>query len=179
MALLQYITLAVLLVAAFTDLRNGLIYNWLTLPAIMIGICLAAWQGGLAGFGNSLLGILVGGGALLPLFASGAMGAGDVKLMAAVGALQGPVFAGETLIMAILIGGAAGIGLLVLQGKLVTFLKWYVQSMASFFKAVFYRGINLALPKSPGFGSAPFALSILLGAVSAYFYDVFYYFRIW
>jgi prepilin peptidase CpaA len=179
MALQHYISLIVLIIAAATDIRKGLIYNWLTFPAILVGLFLALWQGGLSGLGLSFLGILVGGGVLTLLFVSGAMGAGDVKLMAALGALMGPTFVGETLIMAIIIGGIAGVCDIALQGKLLSFFRWFGKSLVSFIKPIFVKGMVRNMPKSPGFGGAPFAVCILFGAIAAHYYDVLYYLRVW
>lgn len=81
---------AVVLIALVTDLLERKIHNALTIPAFTAGIVFHAlfhsasspWWDGLAG----------GFGLLLPffaLFAFGVMGSGDVKLLAAVGALGG------------------------------------------------------------------------------------------
>lgn len=89
----------VLIVAAYTDLRYGKIYNWLTLPAVALGVIGHTLAGGLAGgpgtwsplgLAGSLLGLAVG---FLPLLViwqtTRGINGGDVKLMAAVGALTG------------------------------------------------------------------------------------------
>ena len=95
---------AVLAVAAITDLRSRRIPNWLTLPAIPVGVTAQAIFGdgiwaGLAGFGAALAAFFV-------LFAVGAMGAGDVKLFAAVGAFVG---IRHLLVVFVMIGLAGGI----------------------------------------------------------------------
>src|SRR6478609_2330404 len=77
----------VVLVAAFTDLRWRRIPNWLTLPALPIGIAAQTVYGD--GFWQGLLGALGGFAALLVLFLVGAGGAGDVKLFTVVGSFVG------------------------------------------------------------------------------------------
>lgn len=97
-------TLVVLLVACFTDLRSRRIPNWLVLPYLPAGIAVSAWQGGWHGVGMSLMGVLVGLLGYGVFYLMGGMGAGDVKLVAAVGAWIGPM----QLLMALLVASLAG-----------------------------------------------------------------------
>ena len=60
--------------------------NWITFPLILGGWAYSTACFGWAGLGWSLLGTVVGLGLLLPAYAIGGMGAGDVKLLAGVGA---------------------------------------------------------------------------------------------
>jgi prepilin peptidase CpaA len=83
------VLVAVLVVAAVTDVRSGRIYNRLVYPAIALGLAFGAAGGGLAGLKDHALGAGIGFGVLLVCYALGGMGGGDVKLMAAVGALGG------------------------------------------------------------------------------------------
>lgn len=82
--------MGLLATAIMTDLRSSRIPNWLTIPAMVFGLAGHAWQHGLQGLLFSLFGLLVGLGLFLCLHLLGSVGAGDVKLMAAVGALVGP-----------------------------------------------------------------------------------------
>lgn len=77
---------AVLVVAAVIDGRKLKVPNWLTFPFVMAGWGYSALWFGWAGLGWSLLGTGVGLLLLLPAYAVGGMGAGDVKLLAGVGA---------------------------------------------------------------------------------------------
>ncbi len=158
--------------AVATDIRKGLIYNWLTVPAIFAGLLLAVWQSGWAGLGLSLLGMLIGGGGLFLPFYWRMMGGGDVKLMAAVGALMGPCFVGETLLASILVGGVMGFGLMIVRGKLKPTLVWYAGCLKAFWCSAFYKGLSLILPRSPEVGTAPFGINIFIGALCAEFFDV-------
>lgn len=87
--------LIALTVAAVIDARTRRIPNWLTFSLLAAGLCRAMVFGRSGGVGHSLLGILVGGGIPLILFLISAVGGGDVKLLAGVGAWlgAGPVFA--------------------------------------------------------------------------------------
>jgi prepilin peptidase CpaA len=82
--------LAVLLVAAFIDIRYRRIPNWLTFGLIAGGLVRAFCLGGIGGAGHSLLGLLTGGSLAVLLFAISALGGGDVKLLAGIGAWVGP-----------------------------------------------------------------------------------------
>src|SRR5688572_10791814 len=77
-----------LVVAAWIDGTKLKVPNWITFPMIIAGWLysgLAAWWSGdniLAGIGWSLAGTATGLALLLPAYAIGGMGAGDVKLLA-------------------------------------------------------------------------------------------------
>ena len=71
------------------DVRERRIPNWLTAPAIVVGLALHGIWGGWRGLGDSALSGLFAGGIFLAFYLAGGMGAGDVKLMAAVGCIAG------------------------------------------------------------------------------------------
>ena len=96
----EAILLTLVLGAAVYDVRYRRIPNWLTVSGLLIGLALntflSGWPGqgtflheGWPGLRFSLLGFAVGFGFYLVLYRLRAMGAGDVKLMAAVGAMVG------------------------------------------------------------------------------------------
>jgi len=75
-----------LVVAAVIDGWKLKVPNWLTFPMVLSGWIYSAVFFGWDGLGWSLTGTAVGLGLLLPAYAIGGMGAGDVKLLAGVGA---------------------------------------------------------------------------------------------
>jgi prepilin peptidase CpaA len=77
------------LVAAATDVWKFKVYNLLTLPLLASGLCYWAYVNGLPGLVGSALGVLFGFGIMFMLYVLGGIGAGDVKLMAAIGAWLG------------------------------------------------------------------------------------------
>jgi prepilin peptidase CpaA len=76
-------------IGAVIDLRERRIPNFLTLPAMAVGCMLHFALGSWRGLGDSALAGIIAGGLFLVFFLAGGMGAGDVKLMAAVGCIVG------------------------------------------------------------------------------------------
>ena len=106
---------ALLVTAMWTDLRASRIPNWLTFSAMSFALVVHAWVGGLQGAIFGLTGLGSGLGLFLILYVSGSIGAGDVKLMAAVGALVGPSGAFLSGLLAIMVGGAYALGAMCYQ----------------------------------------------------------------
>jgi prepilin peptidase CpaA len=96
----------VLAIGVITDLGWSRIPNWLTFPAMVAGITAHSWSNGVEGAVFAVVGLTVGLGVFLVLYLMGSMGAGDVKLLAAVGTLVGPYGALVSGIFAMVIGGA-------------------------------------------------------------------------
>lgn len=75
------------------DLLANRIPNWLCAALLWAGLGLHLTFGGWTGFGQGMLGVLTGFAVLFPLYVLRATGAGDVKLLAALGAGLGPYWA--------------------------------------------------------------------------------------
>lgn len=86
-----FITVSVTSLAALVfDIKFGRIPNWITLPVMTAGITYHYCSTGFQGLGLSVAGLLIGFSIFFVFYALGGMGAGDIKLMAALGALLGP-----------------------------------------------------------------------------------------
>jgi prepilin peptidase CpaA len=110
--------LLVTAISAVTDARTGRIPNVLTLPVLLVALVAHGLGGGAAGGIVSLLGVLV---CVLPpllAFRLGGMGGGDVKLLAAIGALVGPGRGLEVQCLAYVVTTAAAIVVLGRRGRL-------------------------------------------------------------
>ena len=105
--------------AAATDLWKFKVYNLLTLPMLAGGLAASAALGGWAGLGASLLGAGFGFAILLVFFALGGVGAGDVKLLTAVGAWLGPYLTVQVFIASALAAGAYAATLVLIRGGLL------------------------------------------------------------
>jgi prepilin peptidase CpaA len=86
----EWVAIGIVLVACVTDLRSKRIPNVLTLPGALAGVLYHALWGGMSA-GSALAGLAVGLFLFLPLYLLRGMGAGDVKLLAALGAWLGVV----------------------------------------------------------------------------------------
>jgi prepilin peptidase CpaA len=112
--------LAAFIFSAFiSDARRSLIPNALTVSAAAVGIVYHLAFDGWAGLLDSTIGLTVGFVMLLILYMFGALGAGDVKLFAALGAMMGAVFVCQSMMYSLIYAGLIGILLLTVRGKLM------------------------------------------------------------
>ena len=99
------LTLALTLYAGWIDWRTHRIPNWLTVPSLFLGVALHSWSTGWRGALLSLEGAGLALIVLLPLVLMRALGAGDWKLMGAVGAFLGPWMFLFVLLVSVLVSG--------------------------------------------------------------------------
>lgn len=102
---------AALVVAAAIDGWKLKVPNWLTFPFIISGWIYSGAAFSWEGLGYSLLGTVAGLAMLLPLYAIGGMGAGDVKLLAGVGAWIGTEDTAYSFGLSAIIGGIIAVGM--------------------------------------------------------------------
>lgn len=107
-----------LIVAAVTDVREGRIPNWLTFSLAGFGIGVHSWMYGFDGFLFSLEGLAIGLACLMFFYVKGGMGAGDVKLLGAIGTILGPGQVVFAFAFAAMLGGLYSLALLFNQGGL-------------------------------------------------------------
>lgn len=159
--------LVLLFLAAVSDLRTRKIPNWLTLLLIISGLGHSASSMNGLGIGMSLAGLFAA--AFLPflLYAIGAMGAGDVKLMAGVGAWLGP-FAGVTVyLLATLVGMIVAVGQAAFEGRLPALFR---NSALIAINVLYVRQMGLAHTSSTAHSvktvgrPLPFAVPVLISA---------------
>ena len=161
-ALRDAVALVLLGICFYTDAVQQRIYNVVTLPAIALGLLLNLALAGVTGAKMSGLGAAVGFGALFLLFMLGAMGGGDVKLMAAVGAIKSYPFVVSSLVYSFLVGGFIGIAVLIWKQKfwrtMHGLLRWCL-------------GKVLPFPSKPldpkKMERVPFGIAIVLGTIWA------------
>jgi prepilin peptidase CpaA len=101
----------VVLVASGYDLRYRRIPNWLVLAGAVAGFLNGGVAYGWHGLEGSLLGFLTGFCLYLPLYVVRARGAGDVKLLAAMGAIVGVGTCFQIAVYSAIIGGLFAIAL--------------------------------------------------------------------
>jgi prepilin peptidase CpaA len=110
------------LAATVIDVRTRRIPNLLTATMAGVGVTLAA--GGFSGLSlpASLLGLVVGFALMMPGHLLGATGAGDVKLMAAIGAIIGPALVISAFLFSAVAGGVLAVAVAVRRRRLTVTL---------------------------------------------------------
>lgn len=156
-------TVIVLGVATFTDLRSRRIPNWLVFPffgcGVVVSTWLHGWQGAEQSFMGAGLGLLIYGF----LFWMGGMGAGDVKLCAAIGAWIGPYQLFLALVMTGLAGGVMALAVAAWGG----FLKeLFMHTGDLVFSA---KGRGEAVLSNPVRRKMPYAPAIAIGTLISFF----------
>lgn len=158
------VVLAVALTASAFDVRTRRIPNWLTFGATAVGLAYGLSSSGLSGLGLSMAGWLTGAALFIPFFVLGGMGAGDVKLLAALAAWLGP---SESIWLAIFAAMAGGV-----LGVCVALARGYIRTASSNLFLMLMHWRTNGLTPVPGItlrdSAAPrlaYAIPITIGAV--------------
>lgn len=107
----------VLVVAAVIDGWKLKVPNWITFPLIITGWVYSTIAFGWSGLGWSLAGTAVGLALLWPLYEIGGMGAGDVKLLAGVGAWVHVIHTFHAFWVTVIVGGILAVVMVVATGS--------------------------------------------------------------
>jgi prepilin peptidase CpaA len=162
------ILLALLATAAYTDVRSYRIPNWLTGFGIVAGLLLSMWNVKdplhelLFAFGGVAVGLLV----LMPLYLVRMLGAGDVKLMAMVGAFLGLPGTLHAMVFVLVTGGLVAIAFALgrrVGRQVFENLKQITTSMAL---AAMTGARTNGLAGFQSAGRIPYGVSICLGTVA-------------
>ncbi len=117
---LEHIRIAAVLVVAMVavafDVRTRRIPNLLTFGGAILALLVAMVSGGLVATMTAVFAWVLGVALFLPFFALGGMGAGDVKLLAALAAWLGPVDAVYMAIFTAMAGGVIGLAVTLARG---------------------------------------------------------------
>lgn len=110
--------IAFVIAAGGVDLLHNRVPNLLALLGVVVGFAVAFVVAGLSGVMPAFGGMALGMALLLPFYAIGAMGAGDVKLMGAVGVFLGPAGVLSAAVLSFLAGGVLAVGVALHRGSL-------------------------------------------------------------
>jgi len=165
-----FVLFAVLAAAVATDVRHHRIPNLLLWPTLSFALLLHVIGGGVDGLITATGGLTLGLAMLLPLYAIGAMGGGDVKLLGVVGSFLGPwgvVVAGLATMMA---GAVFGITIIVWQ-LVWPVLEGHVAQFLISPKTEAHTGSALLpLARRNPITKIPYASAIAAGTVAALWY---------
>lgn len=160
---------AVLIVAAVIDGACRRVPNWLTFPFAAAGLIAATSYAGTAGLVSAITGLGLGLLLLLPLYAIGGMGAGDVKLLAALGAWTGPLTLFWSFAVGVVIGGIMAVAMILWSRRWVHHLAT-ARTIAHEVIAIHdpVRLSELAAERKPSMLLLPYGIPLTIGAI-AYF----------
>jgi len=162
------LTLALTILAALLDWRSRRIPNWLTVPGLLSGVVvhalIAGWPGALFALKGAGLALIL----LLPLVALRALGAGDWKLMGAVGA-----FVGWQMFLFVLLGSIFASGIMAIvqvyrTGRVMETLKNMVTLVRGFFTFGLKKNPQISLD-NPRLLKLPFGVAVAAATLVCFY----------
>jgi prepilin peptidase CpaA len=163
------VLMGLLVIATVSDIKTGRIPNWLVFGGAFDGLAYNALfplYPRDIGILFALGGLAVGLGALLPLYLFRVMGAGDVKLMAMVGAFLGASATFAACLATLIAGGVLAITLALWSGRLAR-LGRNVAMMCRGTMLTFATGVGgLTVHDGPSAGKMPYAIAIAAGTTA-------------
>jgi prepilin peptidase CpaA len=153
------------LIAAVYDIRFRRIPNWLVLAGLVAGFAWNVYSAGWSGLSTAVEGLGTGFILYFPLYLLRARGAGDVKLLAAVGAITGPGNCLWIFLLTAVLGGVIALVLVLFHGRARrTFFNvgWIVQDLLHF-RAPYRSSDELDVTTTKGM-RLPHGLMIAVGA---------------
>jgi prepilin peptidase CpaA len=156
--------LAIAVAGAVNDVRTGRIPNRLTYGGTLAALAVRYVVSGWPGLKDGLLGLLVAGGIFYFLFLVQAMGGGDMKLIAAVGAWAGTTQAMIILIVSALAGGILAVSYIVCRRQ----VRQTIVNSATLILHHVTSGIQphpVLNVREPSTMRVPFALAIAMGTL--------------
>ena len=151
------------LAAGWTDWRFRRIPNWITLPALLLGIGINTVAGGWPGARNSLLGAGLGFVLLLPFALARGLGMGDLKLVVALGAILGPQHLIVVLFATILLNGFIAVAMMVQKKRVRQTLRNLGHMLAAFL-SLHLPGPDLTID-NPELVKVPFGVACALAVI--------------
>lgn len=162
------VLLAVLaIIAAVFDVRSRRIPNWLVLAGLASGIAWNTFEQGLPGLARAGEGLCAGFVLYLPFYLLRARGAGDVKLLAAIGAITGPGNCFWIFLLTAILGGVIALVFVMFRGRLsktILNAAWIVRDLAHW-RAPYKRSDELDVRTDKAM-RLPHAASILAGVIA-------------
>jgi prepilin peptidase CpaA len=165
----------VLIVAAYIDGKDLRVPNWITFPMVLAGLVFNTWIGSWGnldgGFVGGFVGMIVGLACLMPLYAVGGMGAGDVKLMAGIGAWLGAWVTFYAFCVSTVVGAVMAICMVMYKNR---FKKHYANFLMILMEWMTIKDPNelskLAAERKPTMMLLPYGIPICIGSIGYFAY---------
>lgn len=161
-----WVVSCVLIVAAVIDGIQLKVPNWITFPFIITGWVVSGVTLGWPGLGLSLLGTVIGLALLLPAYSVGGMGAGDVKLLAGVGAWMHGSHTFYAFAFSAVVGAVLAVGMVLFRG---VFQKHALQFVAIAQEIMTVRDPNklseIAAKRKSSMMLLPYGIPIAIGSI--------------
>ena len=127
----DYLLILLLIICVLTDIKSRRVYNKVLLPFLIVSLAAGFITGGWTLLLESVKGFILGLVILIIPFSKGGIGAGDVKLLAVIGGIKGPVFVIYVFLAGALAGGLLALGFLAASGQLLATLARLLQTFLS------------------------------------------------
>lgn len=162
----------VLIVAAYIDGKELRVPNWITFPMVLTGLVYSLCVGGFGGLGAGLLGMAVGLLCLLPLYAVGGMGAGDVKLMAGVGAWLGWKTTFFAFAVSAIVGAVMAVVMVAFSGRMRQHYANFLMILTEWTHIRNPKELSrIAAERKPTMMLLPYGIPICVGSIGYFFYQ--------
>ncbi|MBM7572612.1 A24 family peptidase [Aquibacillus albus] len=162
--LINILLFIILLTCVITDLKSRKIYNHVIFPSLVLALLFHFFTGGFSGLGHSLLGLLTGFAILLIPYLMGGMGAGDVKLLAVIGAIKGVSFVLAAAVYMAIIGAAIGLAIMLFRRGAFQRMRVLVYSLCGM-----KYGVKIFPSQESLQATYPYGVAIAGGTMMAFF----------
>jgi prepilin peptidase CpaA len=169
---IKYVVIMVSLgLALYYDIKEGKIKNFITITAASIGLVANLYEYGLTGgiwvfLKGGLFPVLM----LVTLWQINVLGAGDIKLFAAIGAIMGLPFVINSFVYSVFAGGIISLGVLIYRGQLYQRMKCILEYLC-FVLAT--RQLSVYNNKDDNESKFPFSTAIVPGTMLQLCFTIF------
>ena len=161
----------VLIIAAYIDGKQLKVPNWITFPMVLSGLVYSTVVGGWEGLGAGLLGMTVGLLTLLPLYSIGGMGAGDVKLMAGIGAWMGVMPTVWAFVATVIVGAVMSVIMVLWSKEWEKHYGQFIMIIMEIFSVKDPRKLtDIAKERKPRMKLLPYGIPICIGSIAYFAY---------
>jgi prepilin peptidase CpaA len=149
----------------YMDVRHRRIPNNLVLVTLIVGLAINSYYGAWNGLISSLVGLVIAFGLMFLFHLFGTMGAGDVKLFAAIGALVGSSIIIQTFLIVAITGGVLAVCKMVYARRAAATMLGVAQFFVGLLPGQSIPRLRAADPQQ----TLPYAIPICLGSVLSFF----------